>query len=58
MTGPDDARLHVEARPADRTVRLTVSGAARPDVNIDMDAAAARELAAALLDALTVLKVG
>lgn len=57
MTGPD-ARIHVEARPTDRAVRLTLPGAGCADVRLDMDAAAARELAAALLDALTVLKVG
>jgi hypothetical protein len=52
VTAPD-ARIHVEARPADRAVRLTVSAPGRPDVRLDMDAAAARELVA-----LTVLKVG
>jgi hypothetical protein len=50
-----DARVHVAARPADRTVRLTISAAGRPDVRVDMDADAVRELAAALLDSLTAL---
>lgn len=54
MTG-DDARLHVTARLPDRTVRLTITGEGRPDVNVDMDEAAVRELVAALLDALTAL---
>lgn len=52
MTAPD-ARIHVEARRTDRAVRLTVSAPGRADVRLDMDAAAA-----ALLDAVTVLKVG
>lgn len=50
-----DARLHVDAHPATRTVRLTISADDRPDVKVDMDAAAVRELAAALLDSLTAL---
>jgi len=53
VTAPD--RLHVEARPADRTVRLTIVGSGRPPVNVDMDVEAVRQLAAALLDGLTAL---
>lgn len=49
------ARLHVTSRLPARTVRLTVTSAGRPDVNVDMDEAAVRELVAALLDALTAL---
>jgi len=55
VTG-DDARLHVTARLPVRTVRLTVTGPGRPDVNVDMDEAAVREVAAALLDALAALE--
>lgn len=54
MTGAD-ARIHVEAHPATRTVRLTITAHARPDVNVDMDVDAVRELAGALLDSLTAL---
>lgn len=53
---PTDARLHVEPRPADRTVRLTVSADTHPGVKVDMDPPAVRELVAALLDALAALE--
>lgn len=52
---PTDARLHVDARPADRTVRLTVSADTHPGVRLDLDPAAVRELAAQLLDAAGVI---
>jgi hypothetical protein len=56
VTAPDDARIHVDAHPATRTVRMTIIAApARPDVKVDLDVDAVRELAAALLDSLTAL---
>jgi hypothetical protein len=55
VTAPDDARIHVAALVATRTVRMTITAADRPDVKVDLDADAVRELAGALLDSLTAL---
>lgn len=55
MTAPADARIYVDAHPATRTVRMTITATARPDVRVDLDVDAVRELAGALLDSLTVL---
>lgn len=55
MTAPADARIYVAADVAARTVRMTITAADRPDVRVDLDVDAVRELAGALLDSLTAL---
>jgi hypothetical protein len=57
VTAPDDARIHVDAHPKTRTVRMTITATGRPDVKVDLDVDAVRELAGALLDSLTALAV-